>query len=170
MSVTSAGMRTPILCGGRSCLTVWLWCLWNSTGLWPPLSPLSPIAYNNSTEKQCTNDSTEEQHGTPNRYDMTEDEPINPRATLDAIKSLQLPSPHIRSVVTDVEDLALSPQTMCADQTSPCGEGRRQIRRVPLVLYPSSKPNSPCIMHGSPSCFIPVLPLCLSFAHGPCCS
>jgi hypothetical protein len=119
-----------------------VWCLWNSTrstGLWPPLSPLSPIRYDNSTEKQCTNNSTEEQNVTPNHCDMTEEEPINPRATMDAIKSLQLPSPHISSVVTAIEDLKLSTQAMYADQTSPSGEGHTANPSTPLVLYPSSR-------------------------------
>jgi len=74
---------------------------------------------------------------------MAEEEPINPRATLDAIKSLQLPSLHIISAVTAVEDLKFSPQAMYADQTSPSGEGHTANPSTPLVLNPSSRPNQP---------------------------
>jgi hypothetical protein len=62
---------------------------------------------------------------------------------MDAIKSLQLPSPHIRSVVTAIEDLKLSTQAMYAEQTSPSGEGHTANPSTPLVLYPSSRPNQP---------------------------
>lgn len=110
-----------------------MWHFLNATGLWPPVSPLSPI-------QQNTKHDIEPHHRTPNNSDMTEEESMQPQrviSVLTAIDGLQDMPANEKPPSRDVH--AATPSAPIINITGQRRSSRDQGRRT-LATWQMSEP------------------------------